>query len=278
MAVREPGARPRPAPSPKGRAVAPAARGALCARVVLATVLVAVGAMVAGKVVPVSTTQPAAAQGLGAVRGAVLEVGDSLGVDLGWGLATVLQGTGHAFVGAAVGDTGLAEPGYYNWPAHLANDLSSYRPGLVIVFLGANDEENLYVGGRFVPFGSTAWAAAYGQRVTTLLQEVRRAGARTLWVGMPPMGNPSFSQAMSIINGVYRSQVARQGQGAAYFPSSDVLGDQGTYEAGPPGIAGSAAPWRAPDGVHITQAGADVLAGAVVGYLRGIGWLAPAQA
>ncbi|HUB69275.1 MAG TPA: DUF459 domain-containing protein [Acidimicrobiales bacterium] len=237
-----------------------------------------------GPVVPVPmSSKPAgvaeglAAEGLGAVQGPVLEVGDSLGVDLGWGLATALEGTGHAFVGAAVGDTGLAEPEYYNWPAHLASDLSSYRPGLVVVFLGANDVENLYSGGRFDPFGTKPWAAAYGQRVSDVLQEVRRAGARTLWVGMPPMGNPSFSGAMGVLNAVYQARVALEQPGATYFSSWDVLGNQGVYEAGPPGFAGNGVVWRAPDGVHITQAGADVLAGALVHYLRVIGWFAPLQ-
>ena len=125
--------------------------------------------------------------------GPVLEVGDSLGIDLGWGLQQELAGSGHEFIDAALGDTGLAEPSFYDWPRHLAAEAAEYRPGLVVVFLGANDVENLYVDGQYHPFGSRGWAATYGQRVADTMEQAITAGARVLWVGMPPMANSSFS-------------------------------------------------------------------------------------
>jgi hypothetical protein len=208
------------------------------------------------------------------VKGPVLEIGDSLGIDLGWGLQTELAGRGHAFLGEALGDTGLAEPWYYNWPAHLATYLTEYHPGLLIVFLGANDVENLYVGGVYDPFGSRGWVAAYGGRVATMMNEATAAKARVLWVGMPPMGDPSFSSDMATLNAVYQAQAARHGPDVAYFASWTVLGTaQGQYLQGPPGPGGDDNPWRDPDGVHITTQGADVLATAVVAHLKTKGWL-----
>ena len=210
---------------------------------------------------------------LGPVKGAVLEVGDSLGIDLGWGLQAELTGTGHEFLGEAAGDTGLAEPWYYDWPQHLESSLAQYHPGLVIVFLGANDVESLYQGGVFEPFGSPGWAAAYGQRVAAMIDEATTAEARVLWVGMPPMGSSSFSADMATLNAVYRAKAAQGGPDVAYFSSWTVLGTaQGQYEQGPPGPG---SPWRAPDGVHITTQGADVLAAAVMANLRQRKWLAP---
>ena len=79
----------------------------------------------------------------------VLEVGDSLGIDLGWGLTDELSGSKHRLIAVAVGDTGLAEPSYYDWPAQLSVDLRLYHPGTVIVFLGANDVESFYTTDRF---------------------------------------------------------------------------------------------------------------------------------
>jgi len=204
----------------------------------------------------------------------VLEVGDSLGIDLGWGLGPALAGSGHAFVNQAAGDTGLAETWYYNWPAHLATDLATYRPGLVVVFLGANDVENLYVDGHFAAFGSPAWAHDYGERVEQVLRESLRSHANVLWVGMPPMGSPAFSSDMRTLNAVYWRQASHEGKDAAYFSSWDVLGGpHGQYEAGPPGASAEGTLWRAPDGIHITTAGAQVLAGAVMRYLQAKGWL-----
>jgi uncharacterized protein len=223
--------------------------------------------------------RPKAAKGAGPGRvlpitGPVLEVGDSLGIDLGWGLQTELAGSGHELLGEAVGDTGLAETWYYNWPAHLATYLAEFHPGLLIVFLGANDVENLYVGGVYDPFGSRGWVAAYGARVATMMEEATAAKARVLWVGMPPMGDPSFSSDMATLNAVYQAQVAHHGPDVAYFASWTVLGTaQGQYLQGPPGPDGQDNPWRDPDGVHITSQGADVLAAAVVAHLRTKGWL-----
>jgi len=212
------------------------------------------------------------------VKGPILEVGDSLGIDLGWGLQAELAGSGHPFLGEAVGDTGLAEPSYYDWPAHLASYLAEYHPGLVVVFLGANDVENLYAGGRFDPFGGKGWRQAYGSRVASMMDEATAAGAKVLWVGMPPMAQPDFSADMATLNALYRAQATRHTPAVKFFSSWTVLGDaHGQYEQGPPGAAGEENPWRTADGVHMTTQGADHLARAIVAYLKEEGWLAGAR-
>jgi hypothetical protein len=212
------------------------------------------------------------------VKGPILEVGDSLGIDLGWGLQTELAGRGHTFLGEAVGDTGLAEPSYYDWPAHLASYLAEYHPGLVVVFLGANDVENLYAGGQFDPFGGKGWRQAYGSRVASMMDEATAAGAKVLWVGMPPMAQPDFSADMATLNALYRAEAARHTPAVKFFASWTVLGNgRGQYEQGPPGADGEDSPWRTQDGVHITTQGADHLARAVVAYLKEVGWLPGAR-
>jgi hypothetical protein len=204
----------------------------------------------------------------------VLEVGDSLGIDLGWGLQNELARTGPGFVGEAVGDTGLAETWYYNWQFHLASEVRQYHPAVVVVFLGANDVENLYVAGRLDEFGSRAWALAYGQRVAGLIDVATGAGARVLWVGMPPMADPNFSADMTALNAVYAKVAGEHAPGAAYFPAAAALGGPGgAYEQTAPAGGGQGSEVRDPDGVHITWAGAQVLAKAVVTDLRKRGWL-----
>ncbi|HMK96585.1 MAG TPA: GDSL-type esterase/lipase family protein [Acidimicrobiales bacterium] len=201
----------------------------------------------------------------------VLEIGDSLGIDLSWGLGPLLAGTAHPLVSVALGDTGLAEPSYYDWPAHLDDDLAQWKPGLVVVFLGANDVQNFYEQGRLELFGSPGWMADYGGRVAQVLAEARQAHARLLWVGMPPMASPTFSADMVTLNRIYRSQTSRA-PGSAFFSSFGVLGGRGgSYLQGPPGLGWPG--WRAPDGVHITVVGAQRLAGAIVAYLRAKNWL-----
>ena len=51
----------------------------------------------------------------------VLEIGDSLGNDLGWGLARELGGErGLTLVQADRSSTGLVTTWFYDWPRHLA--------------------------------------------------------------------------------------------------------------------------------------------------------------
>jgi hypothetical protein len=190
----------------------------------------------------------------------VLVVGDSLGIDLGWQLEDHL-GAAAATTLDAVGDTGLANVSYYDWPTHLGAELASLHPSVVVVFVGANDDQGLYVGPTPVPPGSAVWDAAYAQRVHQMLIEATAAEARVVWVGMPPMAAPGLNTFVAHIDGIFEHQVARA-RGALYVNSAAVLGTPtGGYQAsgGPRGEV-----LRTPDGVHLTSARASLLAAAVI--------------
>jgi len=207
-------------------------------------------------------------------RKVVLEVGDSLGEDLGWGMPGALSGTGWTFLGAAVGDTGLAQPTYYDWAAHLESLLAEYHPAVVVVFMGANDWQSFYYQGRYIAFVTRAWARIYGQRAAQLVDEAKKAGARVLWVGMPPMADTNFNQAMAAVNGVFRRVVAQFGVSEAdYLSTTKVLGTaSGRYRLALAGPEGGVV-LRAPDGIHITAQGGALVARAVAARLESLGWL-----
>lgn len=190
----------------------------------------------------------------------VLVVGDSLGLDLGYQLYDHLEGDDVVTTLAAVGDTGLANTSYYDWPAHLETLLDTYHPSLVVIFLGANDDQGLYAGATAVAPGSAAWDSAYAPRVHAMLSEATAAGATVAWVGMPPMSDPTLDSWMGHIDGIFERQSARFRR-AIYVSSDAVLGtSSGGYQPdGPDGTQ-----WRTPDGVHLTSQGASVLATAVI--------------
>src|SRR5579872_7184314 len=59
----------------------------------------------------------------------ILEIGDSLGNDLGWGLARELRSMpGLRLIQLDKSSTGLAAGWFYNWHHHLATDLRRYHP------------------------------------------------------------------------------------------------------------------------------------------------------
>jgi len=200
----------------------------------------------------------------------ILEVGDSLGIDLGWGLDAVFGSDRFVRVIAdAVGDTGLARPDYYDWPAHLSQELSEYHPGAVVVMLGGNDAQAFVDGGRTVVFGTSLWHTVYSERVGNFMNEATAAGAHVFWVGMPIMGSPGFSSEMALENEVYSQQAALR-SGVSYFSSWGVFTNSaGQYAQYLPDPSGQLVMVRDSDGVHLTYAGADRLANAMLPPMGG---------
>jgi hypothetical protein len=200
-----------------------------------------------------------------AARLRVLEIGDSLGIDFGDQLQSQLDATGIALTTmASLGDTGLANASYYDWPAHLVTLLGTYHPQVVVVFIGANDDQGLYVDGTAAAPGTPAWAAGYGQRVDAVVREATGAGARVVWVGMPPMANSDLNTAMQLENMICQHETETF-SGTLYVSSASVLSDaSGHYETDGVDASGQEVALRTPDGVHLTAAGAGLLARSVI--------------
>jgi hypothetical protein len=195
----------------------------------------------------------------------VLEIGDSLGIDLGDQLESQLDATGMVRTTvASLGDTGLANVSFYDWPAHLATLLIADRPQVVVVFIGANDDQGLTVDGMAAAPGTPTWATAYAQRVDDVLRESTTARARVVWIGLPPMQNPDLNAAMEGQNTIYEHQSARF-PGTLYISSTPVLGtSSGLYQFTGADLSGQPVALRTPDGVHLTPAGAALLAHTVI--------------
>jgi len=190
----------------------------------------------------------------------VLEIGDSLGNDLGWGLARELpSSSGLNLVQLDKSATGLANAEYYDWPTELATDLSLYHPQLVLVCLGGNDEQGMEVDGSAVQFGSPAWTAAYMNRIRQLISEATASDALVMWVGMPDMEDPAYSQGMEMLNSMYQQEV-RGDPHAAFISTRQLFSDpKGTYKA-TADVNRSPETLREPDGIHFSFAGESVIA------------------
>jgi hypothetical protein len=195
----------------------------------------------------------------------IIEIGDSLGEDLGFGLGNDIFASDpyvHV-IQDAVGDTGLARPDYYNWPAHLESELQSEHPGAVIVFIGGNDGQSFDVNGGYVGFGTGVWHRIYAARVALMMKECLAANARVLWVGMPIMQSSAFAGVMQELNGIYRGQANRH-PGVTYFASWPVFATpQGAYTESVV-VNGQTELLRDPDGIHIANYGGDLLASSLI--------------
>jgi hypothetical protein len=189
----------------------------------------------------------------------ILEIGDSLGNDLGWGMARQL-GHDHAvrLVQADKSSSGLLTPWFYDWAQKEKVLLAQYKPQLVIITFGANDEQNLKVDGHVLAFGSAPWVTAYTAIVTKMATTATKTGAYVLWVGMPIMQPNGYRQGMVLINSVF-ADVATNVPGMTFLPTWDLFANaQGQFEDAAR-VNDIPSLLREADGIHFSYVGENVI-------------------
>ena len=199
----------------------------------------------------------------------LLSVGDSIGTDLGFGVADAFSSDSSVkVVQRGQVDTGLARSDYYNWPLQLQADLTQVHPQIVVIMMGANDAQAFYDNGAYIPYGSSQWWTAYSNRVGEVMTEATDAGAHVLWVGLPPMQSAVLPLSyLQRVNQVYKSEAATH-PGVAYYSSWNLLANKHGGFALYKTIGGTSAQIRSSDGVHLYPAGYDLLGNALVGPMQ----------
>ncbi|HVB06913.1 MAG TPA: DUF459 domain-containing protein [Acidimicrobiales bacterium] len=210
-----------------------------------------------------SFLQPSAAHPL-----SVLDVGDSIGIDLGYGLQDLLGTTRSVELqSASVGNTGLANPAYYDWPANLSVELARYHPQVVVALFGGNDWQPFIAEGRRADPGSSFWLQQYTARLRQMVDLVTASGAHLFWVGLPIM-SPSSGLAGSVapsLNAAFAAACSGN-PNASYVSIYNLFASPtGSYAQFLPDASGNLVEVRDADGVHIAPpAGDDRAAAAVV--------------
>lgn len=165
--------------------------------------------------------------------------------------------------------TGLSRPDYYDWPAHLAEDIAAGNPEVVVFLAGANDDQPLETpSGQVADFATPEWIAEYGRRAGALMDQLRHGGRTVVWVGLPVMRARDFGARMEVIDDADRRQAARR-PGVLFLDSRPLFSDaSGAYAAYLPDDSGALTLMRAPDGVHLSPQGGTRLAEAVLRLIR----------
>jgi hypothetical protein len=192
----------------------------------------------------------------------VLVVGDSLGIDLGWGFTDRLPDGAHLDVlDRAVGSTGLVRTDYYDWPSHLSALLDTVHPDVVVTLFGTNDEQPISTRHGDVGVLTPAWDAAYASRVRQVASLVAQHGATLAWVSLPRMG-PSASVSNTFVDNLNATSAAalRSDRGAVVVVLSSLFtSGHGVYSPYVHLPSGGLEDGRQPDGVHLTPAGATAI-------------------
>jgi len=160
--------------------------------------------------------------------------------------------------------TGLARPDVLDWPAHLAEQLAAQRPEVVYLLFGGNDDQDMTTpeGSRAV-LGTPAWRAEYARRVGLAMDVAAADGRSVVWIGLPAHEPERLRAAGAVMAEVAREQAALR-PAVTYVDTGAILTPGGTYTETVAGADGAAVDAREADGVHLTHAGADLIAPALL--------------
>jgi hypothetical protein len=202
--------------------------------------------------------------------------GDSLVIAPGYALERA-TGPGHAVttVGGVEGRlaTGLDRPDAFNWFLEIRRELRILAPDAVVLSFGANDDKPYLTGApagtTISEFDDAAWQREYARRVRGLIDLINRAGAYVVWLGLPVTRDPAQTARFDRINAVVYRVIQSRGSGAVFVDSYRLFtGPDGGYTDYLPTSTGGTIDVRAPDGVHLTPAGGDILARQVLTALN----------
>ncbi len=155
--------------------------------------------------------------------------------------------------------TSLARPDYFNWPAHLASVAADATPEAVVLFIGANDHQDMVdsTGERLVE-GTLPWQAEWTHRLELTLDLFAGGDTRVFWVTQPPMRDGDLDEGMELINSLAQPVVAAREFVTAVdiwelFGGTDGYQDRVTRD-------GESIDARVSDGVHLTRSAASWVA------------------
>lgn len=201
----------------------------------------------------------------------VLVVGDSLGIDLGWGFTSALDARdGLSVTDLSVGSTGLVRTDYYDWPSHLRTELAQLRPDVVVTLFGTNDEQALPTSRGLAEPATAGWNRVYAARVRQIATIVHRAAIPLVWVGLPRMGPRSILSSVFVTDVIRldRSTLAHEA-GAVFVDTWGVFTTaSGAYT---PYVLVGPHDWalgHAADDTHLTPDGAAVMDAKAMNALR----------
>ena len=206
----------------------------------------------------------------------VLAVGDSLMLDLQYGLERVLEPSPDVQIeGRGALGFGFTVP-HWDWEEDVLADYSrlvaEVRPDVVVVMVGANEFEGHVLEGEALEPGSERWSEVLTERAGQALAQWRAAGAAVYWGTTPRMRDARF--LTDDLNAIWDITTTARGPGVVTLDSMVVLGDaSGAYRDRMVDEDGHLVDLRKAHGVHFHEVGADLLARQLEERLVADGWL-----
>jgi hypothetical protein len=162
--------------------------------------------------------------------------------------------------------SGLVRPDYFDWWERMWLLLSGpTRFDTVVWFSGGNDAQPLRNAEGTLAVGTTEWESEYRSRAGALMDVVESAGARMIWVALPPVRDEARAVAARQINAAARAAATDRAGVAVIDLDGMFASADGGYTPFAVGPDGRTLRVRQDDGVHLTSEGTRWVADAVYG-------------
>ncbi len=190
----------------------------------------------------------------------ILVTGDSMVMPLDSDLARQMVGRGVKVTQDPHIGTGISNSQIVDW-GKLANEqVRSYHPQVVVLFIGANEGWPMAgAHGRQVECCGAEWAALYAQRVRLMTHTyLQRGRARVYWITIPYPRDPEREAIARVVNAAIPVGIEPWAVDAQVIDTVPIFTPNGYRDAMP--IEGTQTIVREPDGVHLNGAGSELLA------------------
>ncbi|MDQ1428481.1 MAG: uncharacterized protein QOK39_1957, partial [Acidimicrobiaceae bacterium] len=155
--------------------------------------------------------------------------------------------------------TGLARPDVYDWPAAISHEMASANPDVVVLFFGANDDQDMVAGGHRFSLQSPEWQQEYARRVNQILDATANGVRQVIWIGLPAVRRPRLNQTKDYINDILKAATPKHPNVSFVDPGPVLDGAGNSFTTYLTNSSGKAITVRESDGIHITKAGADLV-------------------
>lgn len=194
--------------------------------------------------------------------------GDYLAAGLARGMEEAFEKDGSLkIVNSTKSSAGLARPDRTDWAIDITELAKAQPIHIAVLMMGMNDVRSIRLSDGSVRWGTEEWRAAYSKEVDKLIKALKGQNIAVYWIGMPIMASSKTSEAMALLNDVFRERSYING--TKYIDTWSGFTDQlGGFSAFGPDLTGQNKRLRDSDGVSFTARGNRKLANYVEVIIR----------
>ncbi len=168
----------------------------------------------------------------------ILIIGDTMGGGMGAGLARAIgNDPQYEVVNRFNEASALSRPDRYDWAASIPKIMDGKNFSIAVVLIGLNDRQDIRTDTARYTFNSPEWTVAYKANVDAVIDALLAQRVKVIWLGEPPMGDPSYDADMQIITSLQKERALAKGitfvdLRAPFLGADGAYTDRGLDETG----------------------------------------------